>query len=266
MRDRHVDQPPAARVETVTETRFGVTLADPYRWLEALSGPGGDAGGEAMAWLDGQAVYADSLLAGLPLRDEIVARVAELHGQAPDRSAFALAGTRVFCLRRDPEVDLPALVVRDEPDGPERVLLDPAAIQGPDVNGPDRGAGHSGLDWYVPSPSGRYVACGLARGGSERAVLRAVDADDGTLLPDELGGVRHPFVSWTEDERSLIYHRYPDPPAGTPPHRRREDSRPCLHRLGDDPARSRAAATPGCPSPAWTGRSSRSCRAGGCSP
>lgn len=56
------------------------------------------------------------------------------------------------------------LAVREA--GDERVLLDPAGMTGNE---------HSHLDWYVPSPDGRHVACGISQGGSENSTLRIID-------------------------------------------------------------------------------------------
>jgi hypothetical protein len=56
-----------------------------------------------------------------------------------------------------------------------RVLLDPAALSGRE---------HSHLDWFVPSPDGRHVACGISQGGSESGTLRVLDADSEDPMSD----------------------------------------------------------------------------------
>jgi prolyl oligopeptidase len=215
---------PVARTEVVRDTYFGVTVEDPYRWLEDA------ASDEVRAWLEGQAAHARSVLDGLGPRADVLARVAELRGHGPERSGFAAAGGAVFHLRQEPGADVPALVVRGPGDGPERVLLDPGAMAG---------AAHSTIDWYLPSPDGRHVACGVSQGGSEWSTLRVVETATGRLLDDALGGALFPFVSWLEDGGSFpsfVYHRYLDPPPGAPPEERRQDSRSLRHRLGTDAA------------------------------
>jgi prolyl oligopeptidase len=214
--------PPVARVDPVQDTHFGVTIDDPYRWMEQQPA-------EFESWLDGQAAYASERLGTLPHRSALLARIQNLGAGVPQLSDFALAGDRVFYLREDRHLAVPVLVTRlAAADGTERVLLDPNAIAGP---------AHSNLDWYVPAPDGRHVACGIALGGSENATLRVIDVDTGALLDDAIGNVRLPFVSWLADGRSLLYHRYLDLPAGTASAQRRLDSRSGLHRLGTDPAR-----------------------------
>jgi prolyl oligopeptidase len=235
-------RPPAAWVDVVRETQFGITTADPYRWME-------DEGAELYEWLAEQGEYAGSVLAELPDRAELLARIRELTAGTPHDPAFTLAGDRVFCLRQAPEAQVPTLIVRD--DAGERILLDPADLPGPvgsqpgsehDHSGPEHsrsgsghsrsGSGHSHLDWFVPSPDGRYVACGISRGGSENSTLRIVETDTGTLRPDAIGGTFHGAVSWVPGTDSLICHRYLAPAAGTLPSQRRHDSRASLHRLG----------------------------------
>jgi prolyl oligopeptidase len=104
-----------------------------------------------------------------------------------------------------------------------RVLIDPAALPGPE---------HSSVDWFVPSPDGRLVACGISQGGSEQSTLRVIDADSGELLPDAVPGTFHGAVSWVPGADALVCHQYLVPPPGTPPRQRRHNSRACLHRLG----------------------------------
>jgi prolyl oligopeptidase len=201
-------------VDIVREEHFGIILADPYRWME-------DSDSEEMReWLSGQAAYATSVLAGLPGRDSLLARVTELTAGAARRPSFKLAGDRMFFLQ-GVSGGSEALIVDDG--RARRVLLDPAVLPGPE---------HSSLDWFVPSPDGRLVACGISQGGSEQSTLRVVDADSGELLQDAVPGTFHGAVSWVPDRDALVCHRYPAPPPGTPPQQRRRGSRACLHRLG----------------------------------
>lgn len=214
---RPAGRPPVARVEVVRDTRFGVTTADPYRWMEG-------EGDELRRWLAGQAEHADAVLTALPGRAELLARVAELTAGAATDSAFTIAADRLFHLRHAPGASVPVLVV--QAGGTERVLLDPAVLPG---------AEHSNLDWYVPSPDGRHVACGISQGGSENSVLRIIEVDGGGLGDGAITGTFHGAVSWLPGGEAFVYHRYLDPAPGTPPHERRHRSRTYLHRLGDRP-------------------------------
>ena len=55
--------PPKTRVDNVTETLHGVTIADPYRWLEDQDSP------ETRAWIDEQNRYTQSVIGSLPGHD-----------------------------------------------------------------------------------------------------------------------------------------------------------------------------------------------------
>ena len=64
--------PPSTRTDAITETLHGVTVADPYRWLEDEHAP------EVQAWMSAQDEYTRAELAKLPGRDELAARFREL--------------------------------------------------------------------------------------------------------------------------------------------------------------------------------------------
>lgn len=203
-----------ARVETVVDTVFGHRLADPYRWMEQ-DGP------ELEAWLTAQGDAATRYLAGLPDRADLLARVGELTAGSVVMRDFTLVGARVFVLRQSGDAATPVLVVRDGDD--ERVLLDPARFA--DVE-------HSCIDWYVPSPDGHRVACGISQGGSEQSVLRVVDVATGELADDvAIPGTFHGVVHWLPDGAGVVYHRYREPAPDTPPALRRRDSATYLHRF-----------------------------------
>ena len=213
-RDDQVPAPSAARIEVVADERFGIVLADQYRWMENE-----DAG--LRKWLTAQGSYAASVLSRLPGRAEILSRVAGLTGGDTRESDFRMAGDTVFWLRQEPGASVPALMAGQAGHG--RILLDPAKLAG---------AEHSYLDWFVPSPDGRLVACGISQGGSEQSTLRVLDVSTGELTSDAVPGTRHGEVSWLPGSDALVCHRYLDAAPGTPPEQRRRDSRSVLHRLG----------------------------------
>lgn len=212
--------PPVARVETVTDTYFGTTIDDPYRWLEDWQSD------EARAFVEQQGAYARAYLDSLPAREPLLARISELSDAGPVLYNFQVEGGRSFYLRRDPGDNVPKLVVRVTPDASEKILLDPNALSG-DV--------HTVIDWYFPSRDGTLVAYGSSQGGSEDSILYVLDVDNDEQLADAIPGTRFGNVGWLPDGRSFVYHRLADLDSNAPPTERYFDSRTYIHHLGDDP-------------------------------
>ena len=61
--------PPATRAEPISETLFGKTVRDPFRWLEAETAP------EVQQWMNEQDDYTRAELAKLPNLEAIEARI-----------------------------------------------------------------------------------------------------------------------------------------------------------------------------------------------
>ncbi|MEV4250366.1 prolyl oligopeptidase family serine peptidase [Streptosporangium canum] len=206
-----ITEPPIARVDVVRETLHGITLEDPHRWMET-------EGEEFHHWLDGQARHAREHLDALPHRAGLLTRIRELGGAFTRHFGLAMAADRVFALVREPDARVPVLTVT-EADGASRVLFDPGTVPGD---------GHRAIDWYVPSPDGRHVACAVSASGSEDSSIHVIDADSGALRETIPPTTRFAFLSWLEDSRSFVYHRYAE--------QHLLDSRTFLHHLGADPA------------------------------
>ncbi|HET6781727.1 MAG TPA: S9 family peptidase, partial [bacterium] len=157
MRVRPYPHPPT---DDVVETLHGIEIRDPYRWLEDVES------GATRAWTSAQDALARAYLDGLPVRRRIAERLREL---ALIGAVFApdVRKGRKFFLRREGEQEHAVLIVR-EPDGSERTLIDPAALD-PVLT--------TTLDFYVPSLDGRRLAYGLSTSGSEEATLFVLDVD-----------------------------------------------------------------------------------------
>ncbi len=193
--------PPVARTDSVTDTYHGVTVADPYRWLEDAKNP------EVQAWSDAENRYAREYLAKLPGVEKIQARLQEiLSAKRVTFGGLDLAGKRLFALKRQPPKEQPLLVVLpsfDEPDR-ARVLLDPTALDS---------KGTTAIDWFVPSPDGKLVAVSLSKAGSESGNLHLYDTDTGKpvgeVIPRVQNGTAGGSMAWSADGKGFFYTRYP---------------------------------------------------------
>ena len=190
---------PATRRMDLTEMCFGVPVADPYRWLEG--DPRGDA--DVRAWIEAENKATFAYLRALPGRDALRARMAELYAQERF-STPRKAGGRYFYTRNDGSQNFAPLYVRDGPDGPERLLLDPNPLSAERT---------LALAEWVPSRDGRRLLAAMQQGGSDWRTLRIVDVDSGEVLPDRIQWVRYSSLSWNRDGTGFYYSRYDAPRA-----------------------------------------------------
>lgn len=214
---------PIAREEVVHDTYYGVTVEDPYRWMEDWKGE------ELQNWLKAQAAYSRSYLEALPTRETLLKRITELSATNTQLHSMQVAGGHAFYLRRDLGDNLTKLLVRLASGEQEKILFDPNTLTG-DV--------HIAIDWYTPSRDGCHVAYGTSLGGSEDSTLHVLEVESGTIL--DLAISRTWFgggINWLEDGRSFVYQRFPVCPADAPPTERYNDACMYLHHLGNDPER-----------------------------
>lgn len=199
------DAPPQAPSQPVTDTIFGVAVADPYRNLEDLKNP------QTQAWLAAQGAYTANLLGRIEGRDALAERIATLGRDAGDdvRNVVRMAGARVFFLRRRAGESQLKLVLREGRAGGERVLVDPEVLSRA------TGVPHA-VNYFAPSWDGRSLAYGLSAGGSEDASLHVIDIASGKALIGPIPRVREHAVHWSPDSRSLAYNQVRELPVGTP--------------------------------------------------
>ena len=69
---RQIPPPPATEAKPVTENLHGVSVTDPYRWLEDQQSPA------TRAWIDRQNAYTDTLLGSLPQKQKFAQRIEQL--------------------------------------------------------------------------------------------------------------------------------------------------------------------------------------------
>ena len=215
--------PPVAPVEPVTDSYFGVSITDPYRWLEDQKSA------RSQAWMHGQADYTRSVLDSMPGRAAFTAEMQRFLDAAPYTvKDVKPAGEWLFYRKRARGVSQETLFVRPAAGGPERPLLDLNALSKP--------GRHVALDGYQPSPDGSVVAVSLSEGGEEIASGRFIRVADAQLLPDKLDLLLG-TGAFSDDGKRYNYIALEPLPANASPLDKYRHVRAREHRIGRDAAK-----------------------------
>jgi prolyl oligopeptidase len=207
--------PPIAAVREVVDNYHGVSVRDPYRYMETPNDP------ETARWMKAQADYTRSVLDGLPGRAAMRKRLEELLDSGPILFGARRAGKHYFYLKRQSGENAYKLYERTGEKGPERLLVDPGA--------------RLRLTDFAPSEDGERLAYLVAAGGSEDAVLHIVEVPTGRDLGETIDRARFADPSWAPDGRSFFYWRQAKHAEADAPGKWLLDSRCYRHYLGTDP-------------------------------
>lgn len=214
-----VDVPPPLPAQPVVDVHWGVAVEDPYRFLEDTADPA------VQAWMRAQADATSSILARLPGRERLWARIAAIDAAVPGvvgAVARSPDGALTF-LRRNAD-ESQARLVRREASGTERVLVDPAGLPG------GAGTPHA-IGGFDVSPDGRRVAYTVSAGGAEIGTLHVIDAASGRETMPPIDRVRGGGAAWLPDGSGFFYGRLAPDWTTRPRAERFMDHRTHLRRL-----------------------------------
>lgn len=214
------DIPPApiARVAPVTDTYFGETITDRYRWMENDKDP------EWLPFLKQQNAHTRAILDTLPKRDELLKRIQQLSGDIAAPARVEKAGARLFYQQRPAGSNNFKLFVREG--GKDRVLVDPTKL--------DTKTSHISLDWWHASPDGSKLVYGLSKDGSEDSVLHIMDVRSGAVLKERIVNTQAAEPSWLADRSGFFYNQLTGA-VNTP--ERFLDAQVRFHKIGSDAAK-----------------------------
>ena len=207
---------PAARRGDQTDVYHGVTVADPYRWMEDVDST------ETKAWVAAENHVTADYLAGCRSREAIRRRITRLI----DRERFSAPlkeGGRYFYQRNPGLQDQDVLYVADGLAAPARMLLDPNPLS------PD---GSVAVNSWTPSHDGRLLAYALSHGGSDWLEWHVRDVNTGKDLADLLKWSKASNAVWTHDSQGFFYERFAEPAAGQELTAKTTNQSLCYHRLG----------------------------------
>ena len=210
---------PVAPRSDAADELHGHHIPDPYRWLEDAESP------ETAAWSEAQDRLCRQFLDRLPGRDFLRRRYEELFSVGYISGPHWLGHPeRYFFSRRLAGEEHGKLLVH-EPDGEQRILIDPVAIDP---------SGTTTLDTYSPSWETELLAYQLSKGGDEESLLYVIEIATGRQVEGPIDRCRYSGVSWLPGGQAFYYTRrlHPD---RVPRGEEQLHRRVYLHRLGTDP-------------------------------
>src|SRR5213083_1949929 len=179
----------------------GVTVEDPYQWLEA------DDDSQVKAWSDARNQQTRKNLDSFPDRTAIEKQLQEWYAKtSPSYSSLVSRPGILFATKFQPPKQQPLLVTLASADDlkSEKVVLDPNVLDT---------KGTTAIDWFIPSSDGKYVAMSLSKGGSEDGTLHFQETATGKALPDTIAHVQYPTAggsaAWNADGTGVYYTRFP---------------------------------------------------------
>jgi prolyl oligopeptidase len=181
--------PPPSEVEPVTEVLHGVPVTDPYRWLEDQDSP------RTRGWLSAQTRYARSYLDSIPGRERIRERIRQLL-DVETYDSLQKVGTRYFFRKRVVGQEQPCVCFREERDGSDEILVDPAL----------RGTGpHTAVKPIRISRDGHLLLYEVKQGGERTGTFELLDIQARETLPDVLPRGYLRGFAFAPDSRSFFY-------------------------------------------------------------
>jgi prolyl oligopeptidase len=199
---------------------FGVTVRDPYRWLED------GASQEVQGWVAAQDKLARGYLAKLPGRDALAKRLGAL-SYIESVSAPRKRGGRAFYSRKPADKEKRTVYWRQGDAGDERALLDAGALSAD---------GSASLGVWEPSYDGKSVAYVVHPNNADAGTIRVRDVATGKdSAVDVIDGAKYADPQWTPKGDGFYYVALPADPK-IPPSELPGYSEVKLHKLGTPPA------------------------------
>lgn len=183
----------------VEEMHFGITVADPFRWLE--NDPRQNA--EVADWIEAQNAVSAPYLQDLAGRYAFHRRLTAMFDHETLLPPVERGGLYFF--NRDGGLDNQSqLLVREGVAGPSRVLIDPNTWSDD---------GTVALAEWAASADGALVAFAMQDGGSDWRTIRVMNTSTGEVLEDEVEWARFTAIAWHPDGSGFYFSRFPEPEA-----------------------------------------------------
>jgi prolyl oligopeptidase len=219
---------PAAPRGTVTDTYFGTTVADPYRWLENVDAP------ETTAWVKAEGDLTRSYLDAIPQRNAIRDDYRKLIDYEKLSAPFH-QGNWWFSSRNSGLQNQNVMYVQRGEHGTPRVLLDPNKLAAD---------GTVALAGFHLTHDGSLVAYATQSSGADWQTWHVKDVATGRDRPDVIQWSKFSGASWAGHD-GFYYEAYdaPKPGAGNATLSALGTEKMYYHKLGTPQSADRLVTT-----------------------
>ncbi|MDR2293128.1 MAG: prolyl oligopeptidase family serine peptidase [Prevotellaceae bacterium] len=206
---------PKAEKQNVTDTYFGVEVADPYRWLE------NDTAQAVADWVEAENKITQNYLENIPFRDKLKQRLTSIVNYEKIGTPFKKHGKYYF-FKNNGLQNQSVLYVKETIDGAASILLDPNTLSD------DGTIALSGISF---SNNGKYLAYTISRSGSDWREIYVMDLSTRQLTNDHIEWAKFTNASWVGD--GFYYSAYDAPEKGKEYSNVNENHKIYYHKIGD---------------------------------
>ena len=187
-------QYPAARKTNQTDSYFGTTVSDHYRWMED------DRSEETSQWVKEENKLTENYLEKIPFRSVMKQRMTELWN-FPKSSVPFKGGENYFVYTNNGLQNQFVLnIIRGKQ--PSKIFLDPNTLSND---------GTVNIGTVAVSSDGNYLAYMLSSAGSDWNDILVKETSSGKNLSDTIHWVKFSGIAWKEN--GFYYSRYDEPSA-----------------------------------------------------
>lgn len=217
-----VEVPPPPAPCPATDTYWGVAVEDPYRCLENTADPA------VQAFMKAQAAATEAILAKVPGRERILARIREIDAEVPAVVKGLNRDERggLFFQKRVAGDNQFKVLHRASLDGPDRVLVDPDAME------KATGKPHA-IGAYSNSRDGKLLSYAVSQGGAEIGTMHVIEVATGKEVTPPIDRNHSDAANWLEDGSGFFHTRMPADWEKRPRAERFLDNVVYLRRLAD---------------------------------
>lgn len=212
---------PKTRKVDHVDQYHGVSVADPYRWLED------DNSADTKAWVKAQNEVSFGYLEKLPLRETFKKRI-EVLSNYEKLSAPTRRGEWFYFYKNSGLQNQSVLYRQKGLNGTPEEVLDPNKLSSDAT---------TRLTVFNLNKDGRYACIGLSKGGSDWQTYTVRDMETGKDLADEIQWVKVSGVAWKGN--GFYYSRYPAPAPGKELSTKNENHQVWFHTVGTSQAQDR---------------------------